>query len=496
MLSAPAFLGGCGALPSMDLGSPEPSNPCLDWFGIDTAQLARVLSALTANGADRASVFFQHRETRQLSMQQGELSEPRADIVRGAGMRVAWAGSEGFAHTANPDGDGLLLAAIEAASGLQGSASSIGRGFEVVPPPALYVAGTSFAELGMAPRAALLGTLEATVRRRDAAIEDVIVRWRDVDERVLVASADGRAVTDQRPLAVVSVQVIAVRAGVRVSGFANLAARAGIDWFTDARLEALGTSAVERTLSQFDARQPPAGRMPVVFAPGLGGIVLHEAIGHAFEADLAPAGFAGFVAEPGARVAGDGVTLIDAPATPAARGALAVDDEGHAGSATTLVRNGQVTGWLHDAASAARAGTTPTGNGRCQSYRQRPLPRMTCTYLDNGPHDPADIEASVERGIYAETIVDGGVAPDSGTFRFTVKNGWLLENGRKTMPLRDIVIEGTAATLLPRIAMVGNDRTLVAGGWTCGKLGQRVPVSPGAPTVRIDELDVRSSSGA
>lgn len=490
VLTMPAFLAGCGVLPAIDMASPPPPNPYLDWFGIDESVLQRTLRALTANGADHASLYFQHRRTQVVTLNDGEAAQPDASILQGVGMRVDDGDTAGFGATEDLTIESLQQAAAAAARGLAGEASPVGRDFTTAPPGQLYVAERAYADIGAGERLALLSGLDERLRAADPSIDGVALRWRDVSERVLIATADGHIVTDERPLAVLSVQVMATRDGVRVSGFADLAARAGMDWFTAQRLQQLADMAIARTLVQFEARQPPPGALPVVFAPGVGGVVLHEAVGHAFEADFAGAG--GF--RPGDEVASDAVSLVDEPLLPAARGALAVDDEGVRGDRTVLVDGGTVRNLLHNRRTAARAGAGPTGNGRCQSYRHAPLPRMTCTYLDNGGHAPDDIVAAVTRGILVETVVDGQVDVESGDFAVVAKNGWLLENGKKTMPLRDLRVSGNGRELLRQVQMAGNDRELAAGGWVCGKLGQRVPVSPGSPTMLVGDLRVETAA--
>jgi TldD protein len=230
--------------------------------------------------------------------------------------------------------------------------------------------------------------------------------------------------------------------------------------------------------------------MPVILSAGASGVVLHEAVGHAFEADFIAEGASPYGGRIGSSIADPGVTLVDDARIPGERGALNYDDEGTPTGSTTLVENGELRSYLHDRASARASGVEPTGSGRRESFRHAPMPRMTCTSMRNGPHTRDEIIAAVDLGIVCETYTEGQVDLGGGDFTFQVKNGWLVEKGKLTAPIKDVSISGNGPDLLSSITMVGDDSHLDAGGWTCGKKNQAVPVSDGMPTVLVSELAV------
>jgi TldD protein len=271
-----------------------------------------------------------------------------------------------------------------------------------------------------------------------------------------------------------------------------VAARREIGWYTEQRLLAIAREAVDRAMILFDARRPPEGEMPVILAAGTSGVLLHEAVGHGFEADFNRAGSSAYSDMLGRKVAAPLVTLVDQASLPGERGALNYDDEGNTAGRTVLVENGVARSYLHDTISAAQYGVKPTGSGRRQSFRFAPMPRMSCTFLEAGPHSREEIIAAVDRGIIAETFTTGQVQLGAGDYTFNVKNGWLVERGRVTAPVRDIILAGNGPELLQRITMVADDARLDAGGWTCGKNGQYVPVSQGMPTVLVAQMAVGS----
>jgi TldD protein len=327
-------------------------------------------------------------------------------------------------------------------------------------------------------------------RALDPRVDKVSVSWGDADERVLIATSDGVLLSDRRPMARMAVSVTAVQDGRPQSNSANIAGRRSIEWFDEARLQTMCKQAVDRTVILFESRRPPAGEMPVVLAAGASGILLHEAIGHGMEADFNRKGVSIYATMIGKPVAHPSVTIVDSALHPFERGSLNVDDEGNSTERTVLVDGGVMRSYLHDRISARHYGVEPTGSGRRESFRHVPIPRMRCTYMENGPHSKDEIVASVKRGIVAETFSNGQVQIGAGDFTFFVRNGWLIEDGRVTAPIKDVNIIGNGPDALRDITMVGNDMTMDTGGWTCGKDGQRVPVSQGMPTVLVGKLVV------
>jgi TldD protein len=241
----------------------------------------------------------------------------------------------------------------------------------------------------------------------------------------------------------------------------------------------------------FDAKRPPAGELPVILAAGASGILLHEAIGHGLEADFNRKGTSIYSTMLGQKIAPDFCTIVDDAEVANERGALNVDDEGNETERTVLVENGVLRSYLHDQISADHYKLKSTGSGRRQSYRHVPLPRMRCTYMTNGPHSREEVIAAVKgTGIIAETFTNGQVQIGAGDYTFYIKNGWLVEDGKITAPIKDVNIIGNGPESLKRITMAANDSKLDTGGWTCGKDGQGVPVSQGLPTVLVSKMTV------
>ena len=235
--------------------------------------------------------------------------------------------------------------------------------------------------------------------------------------------------------------------------------------------------------------------MTVVLGPGWPGVLLHEAIGHGLEGDFNRKGSSAFSGRIGERVAAPGVTVVDDGTLHRRRGSLSIDDEGNPTQYNVLIEDGVLKGYMQDSLNARLMGVPVTGNGRRESFAHVPMPRMTNTYMLAGDKDPAEILASVKRGLYAKNFGGGQVDIVSGKFVFSTSEAYLIEDGKITTPVKGATLIGNGPDALTRVSMIGNDLALDSGVGTCGKEGQSVPVGVGQPTLRIDGLTVGGTAG-
>jgi TldD protein len=261
-------------------------------------------------------------------------------------------------------------------------------------------------------------------------------------------------------------------------------------YFDDALIEEYVSSAVNAALTNLESRPAPAGEMTVVLGSGWPGILLHEAIGHGLEGDFNRKGSSAFSGKIGKRVAAKGVTVLDDGTLPDRRGSLNVDDEGNATQRNVLIEDGILKGYIQDSMNARLMGVKPTGNGRRESYASIPMPRMTNTYMLGGDKEPAEIIASIKKGLYASNFGGGQVDITSGKFVFSASEAFWVENGKILYPVKGATLVGSGPECLKHVSMIGNDVRLDSGVGTCGKEGQSVPVGVGQPTLRIDGLTV------
>jgi TldD protein len=337
----------------------------------------------------------------------------------------------------------------------------------------------------------LLRQVDAYARSLDPRVSQVMVSLAASHETILVAAADGSLAGDVRPLVRLSVTVIAEQDGRREQGSDGGGGR--FDYrqlLRDEGWRTFADEAVRQALVNLEADEAPAGTMTVVLGPGWPGVLLHEAVGHGFEGDFNRKGTSAFSGRMGEQVAAKGVTIVDDGTLEARRGSLTIDDEGTPTGRTVLIEDGVMRGLMQDKLNAGLMKMAPTGNGRRESFAHLPMPRMTNTYMLPGPHDPGEIIASVDKGLYAVNFSGGQVDITSGRFVFSASEAYLIEKGRITRPVRGATLIGSGPEAMTRVSMVGNDLKLDAGIGVCGKDGQSVPVGVGQPTLRIDRLTV------
>jgi TldD protein len=297
--------------------------------------------------------------------------------------------------------------------------------------------------------------------------------------------------TDAQPLFVFYVSCVAEQGSNRQSGGDSAGGRIGLEYFAKRRSASeIANEAARLAVTNLDAREAEAGPQTVVLGAAHAGILLHEAVGHGLEADFNRKNLSNFSNRVGQKVASELCTVVDEGLFPNFRGTLNVDDEGNATTATTLIEKGVLRGYMQDRISAKQMGVKETGNGRRQAYNYAPMPRMTNTYMKPGASDPAEIIKSVKKGVYAKKFGNGQVDITKGDFVFTVTEGYLIEDGKITAPLKGLSLIGNGPDVMTKVTAVGNDLEFSDSGWACGKSGQSVPVGMGMPTTLVSEITV------
>lgn len=463
-------------------------------FGIDEALCRRVLSAALSRGADDADLYFEHSGSTSVALSDGKVNRASTHVDLGVGVRVVVGDQVGYAYTEDLTEASMIQAARVAAE--------IASGTRTTAPVALaerrladrYPATHPWEGVDLETRVRLVRDWEQRAFKQDPRVIRVETSIGDSFRHILVARPDGRLVYDYQPMTRGFVVCTAQDGEKRESSNANLAQRAGLEFYDEERVSRMCHKAVADTMLLFEAVKSPAGEMTVVLGAGSSGILLHEAIGHGLEADFNRKGISIFADRVGTRIAPPGVTVVDDGTIPHARGTINNDDEGNEAQRSVLVEDGILRGFLHDEISARHYGVAPTGSGRRESFRHVVLPRMRSTYMESGTLPPEEIIASVQNGIYCADFANGQVQIGAGDFAFYVRRGYLIENGKLTRPIKDVNLIGNGPEVLATIEMVGNDLKIDEGGWTCGKDGQSVPVSQGMPTVKVSKLSVGGAS--
>ena len=464
----------------------------LDPFGLDEAQLQRVLATIFEHRTDYADLYFQYSRSESFSLEEGIVKSGSFDIEQGVGVRAIVGDKTAFAYSDDISLESLTEAAISARSIARYGAgkAKVASDVAVRSQTARYGDGDPVASLDATAKVRMLEQVERLARARDPRVKQVMASIGADYDVILVARSDGVLAADVRPLVRLSVNVIVEHDGKREQGHYGGGGRHDLSYFTGEHLAEYADRAVDQALINLVADPAPAGIMPVVLGPGWPGILLHEAVGHGLEGDFNRKGSSAFAGKVGQRVASKGVTVIDDGTLANRRGSLSIDDEGNATQRTVLIEDGILRGYIQDSLNARLMNVAPTGNGRRESFAHLPMPRMTNTYMLAGDKDPEEIVRSVSKGIYATNFGGGQVDITNGKFVFSMAEAYMIENGKVTRPIKGATLIGNGPDALTQVTMIGNDMALDPGIGTCGKDGQSVPVGVGQPTLRIEGLTI------
>jgi len=461
------------------------------------AQIANRLLALALEaGGDYADLYFEFLVFANYMLEEEQIRTLGRSITLGLGVRVTKGDATGYAYCEDLSWEKMAHAARTAGQiAAGGGHAPVGVDLAPVQAPSFYAVARPSLVVPPQEKLALLREADRAARGYDARIVKVMASLAESIKEVQLFTSDGRMASDVQPMIRFGVHAISEEGGKRQEGSAGGGGRYGLDYFqggAESRRDAAGhgREAARIAIAMLDAREAPAGELPVVLGPGDSGILLHEAVGHGLEADFNRKQTSKYSGQIGKQVASPLCTVVDDGTIASSRGAINVDDEGHVGQYNTLIENGVLVGYMHDRLSAQHFGLQPTGNGRRESFHSMPLPRMTNTSLLAGKDDPEDIIRSVKRGVYAKRFSGGQVNISNGDFVFSLSESYLIEDGKLTAPLKGVNLIGNGPDVLRRVDMLGADYELSDGIWTCGKNGQSVPVNVGTPTVRIAAITV------
>ena len=463
----------------------------LDIFKISLPQLEHLMAEALSKGGDWSDLYFENTIYGSLLLKDGEVSSGGLQSDFGAGIRVLSGEKTGYAYSETTELTDMKAAAKAASLIASGNIQSRFKGIDrtdiICGNHLLYPMKQDWSDVKAKELLPFLEKLQESISKRDSRIAKIVARLSYSRSDIMMFNSDGELSCDLRPMCSITASVIFSSGNKTESKTVSRSFRTGAELLTDSLIEEMAVEVTTGIDDRFAAKRPKGGKMPVVMGAGASGILLHEAMGHAFEADFNRKGQSVFSGKTGQKICDTSISIIDDGTIPAGRGSCTFDDEGVPGQKTYMVKDGILNSYLHDRISARWYGVKPTGNGRRESFRYNPIPRMRATYMESGNCSPDDIVASVKKGIYVDEFSNGQVKIGEGDFTFYVKSGYMIENGRLTAPVKDINIIGNGPQALADIVAVGNDLKIDNGTWTCGK-DQSVPVSCGMPTVLVKSL--------
>lgn len=460
-------------------------------FGTEPDTARAILSAALSKGGDYADIFFEHTASSELSLRDGEVNAVRSDIDFGAGIRVLSGDRTGYAFSESTGFQDLMKAASTAAEIARSSSPGITLPADCTPVDFInrYPVVSSWEEHTINEQKHYLTMLRDLIHQKSDKVINITARISNSESKILFFNSLGQAFTDFRPMASMSA-VIVMKEGSRMENFySSKSYRKGFEFLSEELVRELADDVVKGCERLFKAGRPSCGEMPVVMGAGSSGILLHEAIGHSFEADFNRKNMSIFSDRMGQAICNREINIVDDGTLPWFRGSINVDDEGVPGQKTYMVKDGVLNSYLHDRISARYYGVEPTGNGRRESFRYMPIPRMRSTYMENGKSTEEDLIRSVKKGIYVDNFANGQVQIGAGDFTFYVKSGFMIEDGHLTRPIKDTNIIGNGPEALACITGVADNLIVDDSTWTCGK-GQYCPVSCGMPSVLVGKLNV------
>jgi TldD protein len=452
---------------------------------LDQDVAARVLARALANGGRFAEVFAERRRGQVLAIDESRIESVQSGVEEGAGVRVVEGNTTYFGHVDGLDPGDLERAADEAAAALKGDRREPQplQARETTPLPI----ERRPEEVSAAQKATMLRDLDQRARAEGGEIAQFTASYAEARREVTIANSDGLFTGDDRTRVRIGAQAVARRDSSVETGAETLGAHRGFELLEDdpGRIAEL---AAGKALTLLDAVPAPSGSMPVVVGGGFGGVLFHEMTGHGLEADHIQKGASVYLDKLGDRVAESLLNAYDDGRLPGEWGSDAIDDEGQPTQKTQVIEDGRLTSYLYDRLTAERAGAASTGNGRRESFRHLPIPRMTNTYIAPGDATPEELIVEVDRGFYAVSFGGGQVDPATGDFVFGVNEGYLIEGGEVTRPCRGATLIGNCLEALAAIDAVADDFFMKTG--MCGKGGQKIPVGTGQGHVRLRALTV------
>jgi TldD protein len=459
---------------------------------VDKSMLDKVIAHALKKGGDFAEVYIENRISRQLIMEESKFRSGLYGVSQGAGVRVISGKKTGYAYTEEITLEKLIRAAEIASYVAQTGTATVPVAVSPANPAMYNQVKIPLQETADEKRTEIIQRANQAALDYDPRIKMAMIDYYDEVRSRVIANSEGIFLKDEQPMLFFIVQAMSDDGKARHMSRERLSMHSGFEMFDLVTPEEVAKRAAREAIAMLEAEDAPAGIMDVVMQNGWGGVLVHEAVGHPLEADNIAKKVGAFTGKLGQKVAHEKFTMVDDGTLPGYRGTIDFDDEGTPAKRNVLIDNGVLKGYMTDILSAKELKMDRTGNGRRESFRYIPIPRMTNTFIEKGNDDPADILASTKKGIYVQSLSGGSVNPVTGVFNFTCREAYLIENGKKTTPIKGATLIGSCMDVISNIDAVGND--LDFGPGICGK-GQSAEVSAGQPTVRIRGINVGGSRG-
>ncbi|MCD6182126.1 MAG: TldD/PmbA family protein [Candidatus Cloacimonetes bacterium] len=450
--------------------------------------LERVLDAALSNGADFAEIFAENTFSSSITFNDSKTKQNIMGTDYGAGIRVFYGTTVIYAYTSDLSEKSLLKAAKAVAQAGNGAIQDRVIDLTSIKVPRMHPVKIPNISVDKQEKIDFLRKINTASRRVSDAITQVVLHLAEKSQHVLIANSEGLLVEDDRNYTRIAVSSIASSGTEKQTGFFSPGVHGGYEFIRSLDAEQLGVSTANSALTMLKADYAPSGKLPVVIDNGFGGVIFHEACGHALETTSVAKKASIFADKMGQKIASDVVTAIDDGTIPNAWGSTNIDDEGMPTQKTILIEKGILKSYMVDKIGSLKTGYARTGSGRRQSYRYSPASRMRNTYIAPGKHTLDDMLRSVDYGIYAKEMGGGSVIPGTGNFNFAIAEGYMIRKGKIAEPVRGATLIGNGGDALMKISMVAD--TLAFGQGMCGSVSGSIPANVGQAAIKIDEIVV------
>ena len=453
-------------------------------------QIETIIKSALNSGGDFAEVYYEYKLTTTITLQENKIKSINHGIEEGVGVRVLNGDQTGYAYSDSLEITDLIRAAETA------SLIAVQKGKLIQPVPVNSAKAKQISIKDRSIDRGLNEKVELVLRANDAAgnvsskIYQSTCGYFEESKFVRVANSNGLFADSDQNLFLMYVNSIAVDNSLREIGTEFYGGRRSFNDLVNHSPERIAVAAAEQAIRKLKSKPAPAGNFPVVINQGWGGVLVHEAVGHGLEGDFNRKGTSIYSGKIGQKVASEKVTIVDDGTIENGRGTLGMDDEGNPAKRNILIENGILKNYMQDSLNSKLMNSELTGNGRRQSYKHIPMPRMTNTFIEKGNDDPESLFKDVKKGVYAKSLGGGQVDIVNGNFVFQVNEGYMIENGKITYPIKGANLVGNGPEAMKKVVGVGNDLHIETATGMCGKEGQSVMVSVGQPTILISEMTV------
>ncbi len=455
--------------------------------------IEKALAVIKKGGADFAEIFLEKRTSNNMEMNNGKLEKVNSGLIHGIGLRGIAGKKAIYAYTNDLSEDSVINASKRIAQAIE---ATVTEGIEI------NLTKTKFENLSpvlifpdkikKSEKYKIMKLANEGASTYSEQISEVRINYFDYRQNILIANSEGLLTEDERIRTRLMIFAVATKGNEKETGFIGPGAGMGFEFYNTFDVRETGKEAARIATKMINAEFSPAGKMPVIISNKFGGVIFHEACGHALEATSVAKGASVFADKLGQKIANDCVSAVDDATIPNAWGSANIDDEGTPTQRTLLIENGTLKSFLIDKLGGIRMNMPSTGSGRRQNYTYAPTSRMSNTFILPGKYLPEEIIADTSKALYAKKMGGGSVNPSTGEFNFSVREGYLVENGKVIKPVRGATLIGKGFEILTKIDMIGNDLARDEG--MCGSVSGSIPADVGQPTIRVSELLVGGRS--